>query len=115
MVEVNNNEYQIQSIFKTWCDKQDFIIKHWHCPNGFTSNAKQGMLMKRIGLLKGVWDYWLIVDKPALICIEFKDNHGSLTKEQKDFEKALEIAKIPHAVCKSPYEATQFVKSVMEE
>ena len=37
------------------------------------------------------------------------------TKEQKEFEKALEIARIPHAVCKSPFEATQFVKKIMEE
>lgn len=113
--DVNNNEYQIQMLFKNWCDKQDFVIKHWHVPNGMTGNAKQGMFMKRIGMLKGVWDYWLIVNKPALICIEFKDNQGSLSKEQKEFEKALEIARIPHAVCRSSFEATQFVKKVMEE
>ena len=51
-VPVNNNEYQIQMLFKNWCDKQDFVIKHWHVPNGMTGNAKQGMFMKRIGMLK---------------------------------------------------------------
>ena len=111
-ISVNNNEYQIQMLFKNWCDKQDFIIKHWHVPNGMTGSAKQGMFMKRIGMLKGVWDYWLIIDKPALICIEFKDNKGQLSKEQKEFENALEFAKIPHKVCRSPFEATQFVKEV---
>lgn len=114
-ISVNTSEYQIQAAFKTWCDKQDFILKHWHVPNGFTSSAKQGMFMKRIGLLRGVWDYWLIVNKPAIIVIEFKDNKGKLSKEQIDFEKALDFAHIPHAVCRSPFEATQFVKKVMGE
>lgn len=112
---VNNNEYQIQKLFHDWCKKQDYILASWHVPNGFTSNAKQGFFMKQIGLLKGVFDYWVITDKPEILAIEFKDSQGRLSQDQIKFKAILDKAKIPNAVCRSPFEATQFVKKIMEE
>lgn len=109
------SEYQIQKIFHDWCKKQNFILASWHCPNGFTSNAKQGFFMKQIGLLKGVFDYWVITDKPEILAIEFKDSQGRLSQDQIKFKAILDKAKIPNAVCRSPFEATQFVKKIMEE
>lgn len=103
-------EDRIQITFKDWCDKQSFILKHWHVANERATSARQGAYLKRKGVLKGVWDYWLIIDKPEIIAIEFKDDKGSLTKEQIEFGEVLEKAGIPHAVCRSAYEATQFVK-----
>ena len=114
-ISVNNNEYQIQKVFHEWCKKQPFVLTSWHCPNGFTSNAKQGFFMKQIGLLKGVYDYWVIINKPAILAIEFKKQGGTISKEQIEFGKVLEKANIPHKVCYSAFEATQFVKKIMEE
>lgn len=104
------SEYNIQKIFCCWCNQQESVLAHWHVPNGMTSDAKQGKLMKMIGLKKGVWDYWLITNKGTLVVIEFKDDKGKLSKEQIEFEKALTFAKIPHAVCRSAYDAVKFVQ-----
>ena len=106
----NISEYTIQQTFHNWCKKQDFILASFHVPNGLTSNAKQGLFMKKIGLLKGVWDYWIITNKPEIVVIEFKDNKGSLTKEQEWFGNVLEKANIRHKVCRSSFEAVQFLK-----
>ena len=107
------NEYQIQKTFHDWCKKQDFILTSWHCPNGFTSNAKQGFFMKQIGLLAGVWDYWLILNNGTLAVIEFKCGDNKLSEAQIKFEKVLNVANIPHKVCYSSFEAVEFVKSLL--
>ena len=113
MTEINTNEYQIQKTFHDWCKKQDFILASWHVPNGFTSNAKQGFFMKQIGLLKGVFDYWVITNKPEILAIEFKDNKGKLSQDQIKFKEILDKANIPNAVCRSPFEASTFVRERM--
>ena len=114
-VSVNNNEYQIQKLFHDWCQKQDFILASWHVPNGFTSNAKNGYLMKQIGLLRGVFDYWVITNKPEIMAIEFKTDKGELSQDQIKFKEVLDKANIPNAICRSPFEATQFVKERMKK
>ena len=108
-------EDTIQICFKEWCDKQDFILAHWHIANERATSSKQGAYLKRKGVLKGCWDYWVIVNTPAIISIEFKASGGVLSKEQIEFGKVLEKANIPHKVCYSAFEATQFVKQIMEE
>ena len=104
------DEFTIQKTFKDWCDKQEFILSHWHVPNGFTSSPKQARLMKMQGLRPGVWDYWLILKNGKLLVIEFKTEVGKLSKEQLEFEKVLFQAKIPHTVARSSFEAVNFVK-----
>lgn len=106
------DEFTIQKTFKNWCDKQDFILSHWHVPNGFTSNSKQAHLMKLQGLRPGVWDYWVILNNGKLLVIEFKTKVGKLSDAQIEFEKALTVAQIPHRVCRSSHEAVLFVKQV---
>ena len=106
------DELTIQKTFKAWCDKQNFILSHWHVPNGFTSNSKQAHLMKLQGLRPGVWDYWVILNNGKLLVIEFKTEIGKLSNEQLEFEKVLFQAKIPHTVARSSFEAANFVKQV---
>ena len=108
------DEFTIQKTFKDWCDKQDFILEHWHVPNGFTSNAKHAHLMKMQGLKAGVWDYWVITNKPELIVIEFKTAVGELSEQQKKFEQVLIKAKIKHKVCRSSFEAASFIKESVQ-
>lgn len=113
-VMVKISEPTIQKTFKDWCDKQPFILKHWHVPNGMTSNAYNCKMMKRQGLTPGVWDYWLILENGVEMVIEFKTEVGKLSDAQIEFEKALTVAQIPHRVCRSSHEAVLFVKEMLK-
>lgn len=107
------DEYTIQQTFKQWCDKQDFIALHWHIPNGMHANSKEGLLFKRQGLRRGMPDYWVLLKNKRLLVIEFKTATGQLSKEQKDILHILTECNIPNKVCRSSYEAAQFVKEYM--
>lgn len=105
------NEFDIQKTFHDWCCKQSYILEHWHVPNGMHSSAKACSLMKKIGLRKGVCDYWILLNNKKLLAIEFKDACGELSLEQQRFIKHLNECEIPVAVCRSPFEASMFVKN----
>lgn len=107
-------EYDIQKTFKDWCDKQSFILEHWHTPNGFKASATACATMKRIGLRNGVCDYWVLLNNGILAAIEFKTSKGTLSKAQQQFIGHLEICHIPVAVCRSAYEATRFIKMLIK-
>lgn len=104
------NEFEIQKLFHDWCCKQAYIVEHWHVANGMKASPKACAMMKKIGLHKGVCDYWVLLDNKKLIAIEFKDDKGVLSNEQKIFIKHLQQCNIPVAVCRTPFEATNFVK-----
>lgn len=104
------NEYDIQRMVCDWCSKQPYILEHWHVPNGMKASPKACAMMKKIGLHKGVCDYWVLLNNKTLLAIEFKTDSGTLSNEQKQFIANLKRAEIPVAVCRSPYEATQFIK-----
>lgn len=108
-------EYDIQKTFHDWCDKQEFILEHWHVPNGFKASAQACVMMKKIGLHKGVCDYWILLNNGILAAIEFKTANGTISKEQQTFIKHLEICSIPVAVCRNAYEATRFIKSLNKQ
>lgn len=108
-----SSEFLIQQTFHNWCTKQPFIIECWHVPNGMKSSSKACSMMKKIGLHKGVCDYWILLNNKKIVAIEFKDNKGVLSDEQKVFIKHLQEQDIPVAVCKSVFEASQFVKSCL--
>ena len=103
-------EYNIQKTFHDWCGKQPYILEHWHVPNGMKASSKACTMMKKIGLHKGVCDYWVLLDNNKLLVIEFKNSNGVLSTEQKVFIQHLKQANIPVMVCRTPFEATTFVK-----
>ena len=105
------SEFQIQKDFHSWCKKQPYILECWHVPNGMHSSPQACRMMKLIGLHKGVCDYWVLLDKGDLIAIEFKDDKGVLSNEQKIFINHLRLCGFNVGVCRSVFEATQFVKS----
>lgn len=104
------NEYTIQQQFATWCDKQNFILLHWHVPNGMKSSSEQGAIFRKIGTKRGVPDYWVLLRNKKLIVIEFKTVTGKLSKEQKEFLDTLSLCEIPNKVCRSSHEAVLFIK-----
>ena len=108
-----SNEFTIQQTFHNWCKKQPFIVECWHVPNGMHASSKACSMMKKIGLHKGVCDYWILLNNKKIIAVEFKTTTGSLSDEQKTFIKHLQQCDIPVAVCRTPFEATTFVKQCL--
>lgn len=104
------SEPEIQKTFKGWCDKQDFILLHWHVPNGMKSSVKEGVKFKRSGLKKGIPDYWVLLNNKKLVVIEFKTDEGILSSDQKKILKILDYCNIPNKVCRSAHEAVLFIK-----
>ena len=109
------SEYQIQKTFHEWCRKQPFILECWHVPNGMKASSKACAMMKQIGLHKGVCDYWILLSNKKLIAIEFKNDKGILSNEQKAFIKHLQQCDIPTAVCYSTFDAVLFVKNQLNK
>lgn len=107
------SEFDIQKEFHKWCKKQDFILECWHVPNGMQASPQACKLMKLIGLHKGVCDYWVLLNNGKLLAIEFKTNKGILSNEQIIFIDHLILSNIPVKVCRSVFEATTFVKQIL--
>ena len=108
------DEFTIQKTFKDWCDKQDFILEHWHVPNGFKASPFACAMMKKVGLRKGVCDYWVLLKNGILAAIEFKTQDGILSTEQIRFINHLKQCKFPVIVCRSSFEAAQFIKDLIK-
>ena len=104
------NEFTIQRDFHVWCQKQPYILESWHVPNGMHSSSSACSKMKQIGLKKGVCDYWILLENRGIIAIEFKTNKGCLSPEQTCFIDHLQQCNIPVAVCRSVFEAANFVR-----
>ena len=72
--------------------------------------------MKLIGLVRGIPDYWVILTNHKVIAIEFKTNssHSKLSDDQIRIRDIL-ISNpfIYYKECRSSFEATQFVKSLL--
>ena len=107
------NEFDIQKIFHAWCKKQPYIIECWHVPNGMQATPEACRKMKLIGLHKGVCDYWLLLENGIIAAIEFKTQNGSLSQQQEKFIENLIKCNIPVCIARSVYEATQFVKKIL--
>lgn len=108
------SEDKMQMDFATWCDKQPFIIEHFHVANERQVSKIQGAYLKKKGVKSGVCDHWVIL-QDKVIAIELKTPDGTVSDKQKKFIAKLEKANIPVKVCYSLYEATQFVKKEVEQ
>ena len=106
------DEFTIQSTFVNWARKQDFVTLCFAVPNGFKSNAKQAMMMKREGLLPGVPDVFCLLKNGKWAIVEFKTEVGKLSEHQKIIIDKMLGVKQAVAVCRSSHEAANFVKEV---
>lgn len=83
----------------------------------------RGAKLKRMGQSAGVWDYEIYVpifgvtgeiDDYQLIKIEMKRRYGgTVSPEQKKWQKVYETAGIPNKICKGAKEAIAFVEQFM--
>ena len=102
-------------------------IPHAHIANESRSSSRQAMIrgakLKRMGQSAGVWDYEIYVpifgvtgeiDDYQLIKIEMKRRYGgTVSPEQKKWQKVYETAGIPNKICKGAKEAIAFVEQFM--
>ena len=109
------DEFTIQKTFVDWARKQDFILLCFAVPNGFQSNARAAMMMKREGLLAGVPDVFCLLSNKKWAIIEFKTETGVVGPHQKKvIEKLIEGGQSVR-VCRSTREAVLFVKEMLDE
>ena len=106
-------EFQIQSDFVNWARKQDFILLCFAVPNGFQSNSRSAIMMKKEGLLPGVPDVFCLLKNGKWAIIEFKTETGVVGPHQKEVIEKLQEGKQDVKVCRSTREAVLFVKEVL--
>lgn len=106
------DEFTIQKTFVEWARKQDFITLCFAIPNGFKSNAKNAMMMKREGLLPGVPDVFCLLKNGKWAIVEFKTEVGKVSPQQKVIINKLLEGKQDVKVCRSTREAVRFVKEI---
>lgn len=111
--------------FHQWLELRH--IPHAHIANESRSSSRQAMIrgakLKRMGQSAGVWDYEIYVpifgvtgeiDDYQLIKIEMKRRYGgTVSPEQKKWQKVYETAGIPNKICKGAKEAIAFVEQFM--
>lgn len=111
--------------FHQWLELRH--IPHAHIANESRSSTKSAMIrgakLKRMGQSAGVWDYEIFVpvmgitgeiDDYQLLKIEMKRRYGgTVSPEQKKWQKIYETAGIPCKVCNGAKEAVEFVESFM--
>lgn len=104
-------------------------IPHCHVANESRSSSRsaiiRGAKLKRMGQAKGVWDYEIFIpikgitrniDAYQEIRIEMKrQKGGSVSQEQKDWQKIYNKAGIPCKICKGCDDAIKFVESITKE
>jgi hypothetical protein len=116
-------EDQECEVFVQWLKLNN--IPHAHISNESRSGSKNAMIrgakLKKMGQSKGYWDYDIFVpikginrsiDCYELIKIEMKRKKGgTISPEQKEWQKIYQLAGIPCKICKGADEAIDFVKN----
>lgn len=102
-----------QSIFKWY--HNNFCLKH-HEPQNIifsvpneSSNVKEQMYKKSLGLISGVSDLIVITQK-EVIFVEVKTQTGRQSKKQKEFQSKVEALGFRYVVVRSLDEFKDFVK-----
>ena len=104
-------------------------IPHAHIANESRSSTRAAMIrgakLKKMGQSAGVWDYEVFVpiagitgdiDDYQLLKIEMKRKYGgTVSPEQKKWQKVYETAGIPCKVCKGAKDAIEFVSEYIAE
>ncbi len=114
-------------VFHRWLELRN--IPHAHIANESRSGSKNAMIrgakLKKMGQSRGYFDYDVFipikgvndeVDCYELIKIEMKRKKGgTVSAEQKEWQRIYELAGIPARVCKGAEEAIKFVEEYLQE
>ncbi|UOF78654.1 hypothetical protein [Caudoviricetes sp.] len=101
-----------QAIVVQYCRLKGY--KHFRVPNEtYTKSFKQQMKNKRLGVVSGVPDLFIIING-RLIAIEMKRTKGSTTSQaQAEWIKTLNDVNVPAMVCKGADQAIDFINSFL--
>jgi len=108
MAEVVPTEYQEAVTLHQWLSAKQ--IHHFHVPNENGRNgAQRGAMNKRMGVSKGVPDFFVFTPT-ANIVIELKrQKGGSVSPEQRDWLNRLAHAGFTCAIARGAQEAIEFI------
>lgn len=65
-------------------------IFYYHVPNGGKRNLREAELLKRMGVVAGVMDFWIFTAVSILI-VEMKAQDTKVSKGQEECKSALEL------------------------
>lgn len=107
-------EHQEQKAFFEWWDAWSRNLPYlaFAIPNGGARNAVTGAMLKREGVLKGVFDIfigWPRNGKHGILIEMKRRKGGEVTKEQISFKAKMEAAGYECHICKGWEEAKQVV------
>src|SRR4051812_15358378 len=73
----------------------------WHTPNGGKRSKETARLMKRLGLMPGVFDLTMMLPDGRHVYLEAKVGKNDLTEDQDQFKKELILRDVPYVVFRS--------------
>lgn len=106
-------EYQESVAFHQWLTIKK--IPHFHVPNETGGNQARGAMNKRMGVSKGVCDFFVFTPK-ANLAIEMKRRTGgTVSKEQREWLQILARHGFECGIAKGADEAIEFVNQFIEK
>ena len=102
---------QVPLFFPRLPDKLLFAV-----PNGGSRHKIEAVIMKRQGVKAGVADVILQIPKKgfASLCLEFKTKTGRQSKEQREYQRQVEMAGSKYVVVRSVEEAIFVMKKYLD-
>ena len=101
---LRHTEYRESVAFSNWLTTMG--IRHFHVPNETGGNAARGVMNRRMGVQKGVPDFFVFIQakysttgKPINLAIEMKSTSGRPTKDQRAWLTFLTRQEFVSAVC----------------
>lgn len=112
--------------FHQWLELKH--IPHAHVANESRSSGRnaaiRGAKIKRMGQARGVYDYEIFLPVKGItgtidcyqeVRVEMKrQKGGTVSPEQKEWQKIYDKAGIPNAVCKGAEEAIKYIEGLMK-
>lgn len=114
----SNQEHRLQCLCVAWFRLQypKFAQLLYAVPNGGRRDAVTGKHLKDEGVIRGVSD--LILDVPNAkyhgLRIEMKTKSGVQSREQKEYQKAVETMGYKYIICRSIEEFIQDIQIYMQ-
>ena len=86
------NEQQLHAACTIWAHNTHPNLRKnwWHVPNGGTRNMAEARQFKSMGVKRGIYDLHCYY-RGQFTIIEFKSHTGTLSQEQKEWAKEMQL------------------------
>ena len=116
---MRHNESRKQEAAVSWFRLQypEYAYMLISVPNGVWTSASQARILKREGMVAGVADLLLLVPRKGkgCLCIEWKDDKGRQSENQKIWQQQAEKAGNMYVVCRNFDQFRAIVNDYLEE